>query len=50
MCGRIKSNAIMLKVKARFSCDRFTLNPFHIHIKFVYAFENIQAATCIEDY
>lgn len=50
MCGIIKIAAIMLKVKAKFSCDHFTLNPFHIYVKFVYAFENVQATTYIEDY
>lgn len=48
MRGRVKTDAIVLKAKARLSCDSFTLNPFHV--KFMYAFDNVQAITYIEDY
>lgn len=30
MCGRVKTNAVVFKVK--FSCDCFTFNPVHIYM------------------
>lgn len=40
MCGRVKTNAVVFKVK--FSCDCFTFNPFHIYVKFMFAFQTLQ--------
>lgn len=40
MCGRVKTNAVVFKIK--FSCDCFTFNPFHIYVKFMFAFQTLQ--------